>query len=51
MQKNTEKEKICSNRMKYEHRSMREYNGKRKNREVLCEKELELYEEKVKDGR
>ena len=34
----------------YEHSSMREYTGKRKNREVLCEKALKLYEEKFKDG-
>ena len=36
--------------MQYEHSSMREYTGKRKNREVLCEKALKLYEEKFKDG-
>ena len=48
---NPVKAKICSNIMQYEHSSMREYTGKRKNREVLCEKALKLYEEKFKDGR
>ena len=43
---NPVKAKICSNIMQYEHSSMREYTGKRKNREVLCEKALKLYEEK-----
>lgn len=47
---NPVKAKICSNIMQYEHSSMREYTGKRKNREVLCEKALKLYEEKFKDG-
>lgn len=47
---NPVKAKICSNIMQYEHSSMREYTGKRKNREILCEKALKLYEEKFKDG-
>ena len=36
--------------MQYEHSSMREYTGKRKNREVLSEKALKLYEENLKMG-
>ena len=46
---NPVKAKICSNIMQYEHSSLREYTGKRKNREILCEKALKIYEEKFQD--
>ena len=47
---NPVKAKICNNIMQYEHSSMREYTGKRKNREVLCEKALSYMRKNLKMG-
>lgn len=46
---NPVKAKICSNVMQYEHSSMREYVGQKKNREILCEKALRLYDTKFQN--